>query len=270
MLSSFQNTQFSLDASSSHETDTEDDPDDPAPVRQNVSDEPTGRSDADIEPQNKLKSSPRLTNTKRKIFVSPKKPVLKKKKDSRMDEVYNILKETVNEKNDDEDEAFARYICTSLKKLDSNSSTLAKFHIGNIILHAQMGKFKRSTLATSEYGFRSTPSYTHLSTSTEPRSPFQDSQFSRSVSSSPSYEHSVYADLSPLPSAVIPQDLTIESGSTSSHQEYGSSRSGYTELSPLPSTVIPQDLTIESGSASNHQEYGSSLVHYINNFSDLK
>lgn len=89
-----------------------------------------------------------------------------------MEDVYNLLKEIVEENNDYEGETFVKHLSTSLIKLDPDSFLLSKNRIGNILLQAHMCKYKKSTVLTCEYGFKNSL----FSTSVELRSTFfQDS-----------------------------------------------------------------------------------------------
>ncbi|XP_011631434.1 uncharacterized protein LOC105423391 [Pogonomyrmex barbatus] len=83
-----------------------------------------------------------------KMFHSPEQCVSKKKKineDNKPSEMY-ILKATVAEKESqrDENETYGEYVALTLKKLDNYSRIMAKHYINEILIEAELGKYKES------------------------------------------------------------------------------------------------------------------------------
>ncbi|XP_011881141.1 PREDICTED: transcription factor Adf-1-like [Vollenhovia emeryi] len=83
-----------------------------------------------------------------KVFHSPELSSPKKKKineDSKPSEMY-ILKATVAEKESqrDENETYGEYVALTLKKLDNYSRIMAKHYINEILIEAELGKYKDS------------------------------------------------------------------------------------------------------------------------------
>lgn len=83
-----------------------------------------------------------------KIFRSPELSTTKKRKineDDKPSEMY-ILKATVAEKESqrDENETYGEYVALTLKKLDNYSRIMAKHYINEILIEAELGKYKDS------------------------------------------------------------------------------------------------------------------------------
>jgi len=83
-----------------------------------------------------------------KVFHSSELSTSKKKKineENKPSEMY-ILKATVAEKESqqDENETYGEYVALTLKKLDNYSRIMAKHYINEILIEAELGKYKDS------------------------------------------------------------------------------------------------------------------------------
>ncbi|XP_071628638.1 uncharacterized protein [Temnothorax longispinosus] len=95
-----------------------------------------------------------------KVFHSPELSSPRKKKineDNKPSEMY-ILKATIAEKESlrDENETYGEYVALTLKKLDNYSRIMAKRYINEILIEAELGKYKdsipqRSPTPTTNY-----------------------------------------------------------------------------------------------------------------------
>ncbi|KYN29977.1 PREDICTED: uncharacterized protein LOC108759950 [Trachymyrmex cornetzi] len=87
-----------------------------------------------------------------KMFYSPELSNPKKRKinEDKPSEMY-ILKATVAEKEcqRDENETYGEYVALTLKKLDNYSRIMAKHYINEILIEAELGKYKDSILQRS-------------------------------------------------------------------------------------------------------------------------
>lgn len=112
------------------------------------------------EPQKSLQScNIPLRKKYLKVFHSSELSSSKKKKinEDKPGEMY-ILKNTVAEKEfqRDENEIYGEYVALTLKKLDNYSRIMAKHYINEILIEAELGKYKDSILQRS-----STPTITY-------------------------------------------------------------------------------------------------------------